>query len=110
MYSVAVQPRPPPGMTPAALEYWTYYQPILEEDRILTKADRDVLRLYCEALARLDYLKHPDRLDSHDTQRRQWHDKARLTGQELGLSPSSRSRVSKIPEPEGLDPFEEFIH
>ena len=111
-------PETPVHLTDDETAYWNYYAPMLAETRVLTLADRDALRLYCEALGQLDDLKQQQadpayrrvlistvidgagnekvKADTNplDAQRRQWHQIARLCAAELGLSPTSRARVS----------------
>ena len=111
------QPEPPVNLTEAEAAYWIYYAPVLAKAHVLTVADRDSLRLYCEALSQLDDIKTQQADPAYrrvvistvidgagnekvqaatnplDAQRRQWHQIARLCASELGLSPTSRARV-----------------
>lgn len=45
------RPSCPRWLTPYAKTAWRYYAPILHQQGTLTKADRDVLAIFCEALA-----------------------------------------------------------
>lgn len=45
------RPSCPRWLTPYAKTAWRYYAPILHEQGTLTKADRDILVVFCEALA-----------------------------------------------------------
>lgn len=108
----------PPKMTKAQRAYWDYYQPIMEAARMLTPADRQALRLYCVSLVQIDEIlalqagkeyaravlsvtvdgagNEKPKIETHpyDTQLRQWMEIARHHQAELGLSPTSRARVS----------------
>lgn len=115
------QPDEPASLSGREREYWRYYAPVLNTSGVLTVADRDMLRLACEALAQIDDIKEQQAAPEYrrviisvlqdadggvkvkaetnplDAQRRQWHQIARLTMAELGLTPSSRTRIG-VPE------------
>jgi len=95
-------PDPPVSLTAAELVYWQYYVQQLEAIGVLTPADRDALRLLCEAMVVIDDLKTAtSRARSARTKaaltnrQRQWTQTARLCLSDLGLSPVSRGRVGK---------------
>jgi P27 family predicted phage terminase small subunit len=124
---------PPKSLTAAELEYWSYYGPRLTRAGVLTEADREVLRLYCEALAQVDEIKSQQaqldhervvvstwtdkvgrtisKVQSHplDGQRRAWTQLARFYAQELGLTPSARARVATVGPEAAEDPLERFL-
>jgi P27 family predicted phage terminase small subunit len=124
---------PPVSLTPAELAYWSYYAPRLTRTGVLTEADRETLRLYCEALAQIDDIKTQQAQLDHkrllistwadkagrtiskiqsnplDGQRRAWTQLARFYAQELGLSPSARARVATVGSAGAEDPLERFL-
>ena len=44
-------PTPPPWLTDAAKRNWSYYFPLLQQQGVITAADKDTLASYCQALA-----------------------------------------------------------
>jgi len=100
-------PTPPEGMSDEARAQWDYYAPLLASCRVLTLADRETLACYCTAAARrsaaeAELAKHGPVVKSPSGYPIQnpWLAIANKAmeqmlkwGQELGLSPSSRSRI-----------------
>lgn len=125
----ANEPQPPPGaptppieLSPTALAEWQRITPILDRSRVLTEADGAALAIYCETFA--------EWIDATRRVRRQGMllptaagglkvnplaavaakartDAARLLT-EFGLTPSSRSRVTTLPDA-AADPMAEFL-
>jgi P27 family predicted phage terminase small subunit len=129
----AVGANPPPSLTDQERTYWDYYAPRLIRTGVLTEADREVLRLFCEALGQVDAIKAQQaelggerlfvttatdakgktvrRIQSNplDGQRRAWTQLCRFYAQELGLSPSARARVATVGQEAAEDPLESFL-
>lgn len=96
---------------------WNRNAPVLQGIGILTEADVDLLTLYCDAYSQwrrasiaVRRLKPTD-----DLYRRvavsveRARDQMRLLASELGLSPSSRSRLSVGTGASDVDPMEELL-
>lgn len=105
---------PPPDMSEAALSYWTNYAPMLLRVRVLSEADRRVLQELCESLVDLEAMRKEVRADGYGVTnggtvsphfllpsifKAQAH-VAKLLA-ELGMTPSSRSRVRALPPTAG---------
>lgn len=107
--------RPPPGLSRLARDEWKRLEPELRASGVTTARDRAVLAAYCMAWSRLreserDVVKHGRLVPDGDgklvrnpalTTWNQAMGQLRMYAAELGLSPSSRARVtgpSKRPE------------
>ena len=116
-------PKPPTDLDDRARAQWDYYAPLLSACKVLTLADRECLACYCVAAGRRaqaeeELSKHGPVVKSPSgypiqnpflaiankamEQMLKW-------GQELGLSPSSRTRIkiqpAAKPEAAGRDRF-----
>ena len=115
-------PAPPVELSALAREEWGRIAPILDRARVLTEADGAALALYCETFAQwVDTGRRVKRqgmllptaagglklnpLVAVNSKARA--DAARLLA-EFGLTPSSRTRVHVLPEPEA-DALAEFL-
>lgn len=115
-------PAPPVELSPAALAEWHRIAPILDRSRVLTEADGAALAIYCETFA--EWINTTRRirklgmliptaagglkanpLVAISVKARA--DAARMLT-EFGLTPSSRSKVTALPEPEA-DALAEFL-
>lgn len=126
------EPRPAPAIPTcpreldrAAKTEWKRLAKILAELGLLTQCDRGSLAAYCAAYSRFisaerDVGKYGSVILSPD---KKWPTKSpylcvaeaaaeqmRKFGAELGLSPSSRSRLKTGPPDAGDDEFERFLH
>lgn len=111
---------PPPELSDSAQEEWRRVFPILAGSRVLTDVDISIFRSYCEAVGAMRDLKIIER-DAAETDelfkglfitapsgkieqapwfvaQRQWSEVLRKCCMELGLTPSSRTRVAAAPE------------
>ena len=118
----STRPRMPLDMSPAAIAVWRRVLREMGATGVITSADGDVLRTYCESVARYGYaaklletsgplvrgqkgelVKNP----LHQVVR----DNAvlvRSLARELGLTPAARANLHGNPEPE-RDPFADFL-
>jgi len=114
----------PQGLTNDEAAYWGYYEPILAGVKVLTAADRDMLRNHCIALAQVADIRTQQQQPDYrrvvlagtkattnplDVQLRSWLQLARLSAAELGLSPVSRARVGSAEPNSEVDELEAFI-
>jgi P27 family predicted phage terminase small subunit len=122
------RPRMPLDMSPAAKTVWRHVLREMAGTGVITGADGDVLRLYCEAVAR--YLYSAQMLEQsgplifaggtgarrgelvksplHQVVR----DNAvmvRALARELGLTPAARAGLSGRSVPDVVDPFDAFL-
>ena len=112
----------PAELTGYARQKWRYYEKLMREAKVLTKADRDALAKYCHALGVLEALRQEiaqptfryvvvneagPKANPIITMYRQWMQVARLYESDLGLNPVSRNRVAMVATEE-VDPFDEF--
>ena len=116
-------PTPPTYLDKFAREEWKRYAPLLASMEILAETDRDALASFCTAVAEcrhcLAILKKEGRFYKSSTglskehpaskALRDWKKDQRAWGALLGLSPSDRSGVSKILDPEEVDPLDELL-
>lgn len=104
-------PEPPADLDARAQAAWSYYAPILATCRVLTLADREILACFCAAAGRRSQaeeelaksgpvVKSPSGYPIQNP----WLAIANKAleqilrfGQELGLSPASRTRVKSLP-------------
>jgi P27 family predicted phage terminase small subunit len=107
----AGRPEPPADLDEVARAVWEYYGPILARCKVLTMADRECLACYCVAAGRRaqaeeELAKHGPVVKSPSGYPIQnpWLAIANKSmeqllkwGQELGLSPSSRTRIKTQP-------------
>ena len=116
-------PRRPPDLSAAAQVVWRRVIRELGASGVLTAADSDVLRAYCEAVARYavaartleqsgplvrgarggELVKNPLHQIVRDNA-----DLLRLLARELGLSPAARSGLRAV-EPAAADAFEAYL-
>lgn len=101
------RPSCPRWLTPYAKTAWRYYAPILHRQGTLTKADRDVLVIFCEALALFreatEKLQKQDMVQTTDKgnllqnpwlhTRKQAVQDMLKAGAELGIGAGSRTRL-----------------
>ena len=105
------------GLSEAAKVYWDEVGNELYLMRILTRADKYLLRLLCDSLVNYDEdvksLKKHQKIGSQTLTiklysklvRESWN-QIMIALREFGLTPSSRTRISAIPEPEENNPWE----
>lgn len=116
-------PRMPEGMSPASKKIWRRIIRDYGRTGVITAADADVLRAYCDAVVR--YVQADTALQASgplsrgarrgDVVRNPLHQIVRdnavlLRGfaRELGLTPSARSGVAGLAQT-SVDPFEQFL-
>ena len=107
----AAIPKAPPGMDDEAHKWWKYYAPRLVKVRVLTALDRETLAVFCTAAARRakaeieiaktgEVVKSPAGFATVNPWVNIATKAAELMlryGQELGLSPASRTRIKVQP-------------
>lgn len=118
------EPKPTPGepAMPTDLDrtgraVWKRTAPILAGMGVLTEADADLLMLSCHAYAQWRQASAALRqiAPADPTYRKvaftveKSRDQMRLLAGELGLSPTSRSRLNIAPQPHEDDPFEQWL-
>lgn len=123
------EPTPPSGATapdwlsPLAAEHWPTIARQLEDAHVLTVIDAPALALYCEAFARwkqasAHVLQHGEVIESpmgvmkqspHLQIANKAHDQMTKMLIEFGMTPSSRSRVTKAKPSENENPFAELV-
>jgi P27 family predicted phage terminase small subunit len=109
----AAIPKVPPGMDKEARKWWRYYAPRLAKLRVLTEVDRECLAIYCTAAARREraeieilktgaVVKTPAGFAAVNPWLNVSNKAAEIMlryGQELGMSPASRTRIKVSPSP-----------
>jgi len=122
------RPRMPLDMSPAAKTVWRHVLREMAGTGVITAVDRDVLRLYCEAVAR--YVHAATMLEQSgplivaggagarrgELVKSPLHQIVRDEGmviramaRELGLTPAARAGLSGRAVSEEVDPFEAFL-
>lgn len=118
------RPRMPIDLSPSARRVWRRVMLEMGQTGVITPADGDVLRLYCEAMAR--YVQAAQLLEEsgpiiHGQRGTEMvksplnqivRDNAALVralARELGLTPSARAGMSTGNQAEAADPFEQFL-
>jgi P27 family predicted phage terminase small subunit len=99
---------PPAWLSPAGRAYYRHYGRQLEASRVITHADRDALAIYAATIADIAELSKAMRAKGFQrvlytemgvktnplvTQYERAKSQARQLGQDLGITPASRSRV-----------------
>ena len=105
-------PRRPADLTPAAAAKWDEIMPLLLARATLSEEDGAVLEAHCRAYAMwkryqslaevapvLRDKQFGIRINPAAAEARQWETRMTITGDRLGLSASSRSRVSAAEKP-----------
>jgi P27 family predicted phage terminase small subunit len=101
-------PKPPAGMSAAALAEYRRVGVLLVRERVLTELDRNALATYADAVA--DYASARKRIKARGwftatgeqpavRAMREAAERINRLGQQLGLTPSSRSKVAAAPKP-----------
>ena len=119
----ARRPIRPPDLSPAALAVWRRVIREYGDSGVLTALDSDVLRVYCEAVARYSQAavmlattgplvkgaRHGELVKNplHQVVREN-ADLVRLHARELGLTPSARSSVRSVEAVEQIDELERW--
>lgn len=113
----------PDWLTPDAAKHWPTIAQQLEEAGVLTVIDAPALALYCESFARWKQatnhiLKHGQVITSPTGVVKQSpylliaskaHDQMAKMLIEFGMTPSSRSRVTKVKPGEQKNPFADLV-
>ncbi|MBR8311526.1 P27 family phage terminase small subunit [Burkholderia cenocepacia] len=94
----------PEWFLPEAEQEWNRIVPELERLGMLTKIDIAILEAHCVCYAEMVVTAK-----SHKPVKAALIGQLRILAAELGLSPSSRSRIS-VPNPNNDDPTEEFFN
>lgn len=112
---------PPADLSEASKREWERLAPMLQTQRVLTEADLAIFGHHCEAVGHLAELREIERQAALDDARfmgkflvndagqisqapwfvamRQWSAVLIKSAVELGLTPSSRTKVQSAPEP-----------
>lgn len=113
------EPARPSHLSASARAEWARIVPILLSARVLTPADGAALAEYCDlhalsvqiakAMAAKDFTPVVDgKANPLITMKRQVAAQIRVFLAEFGLTPSSRTKVAAIQQPEAKDPFEAY--
>ncbi len=116
-------PPRPDYLDEVAQEHWDRLAPALVDAGILTALDGGNLELYCQALSDVKRLTQQIREEGELIEGtrgtlqknprclllREAHDLVGKAGAQLGLSPTSRRSVSKVPKKLGHDPWDDFF-
>ena len=118
-------PECPDSLDDVARTEWYHIVPMLQEMRVLTKADKAMLAAYCSAWSEFDMAEKliakrgfkpvsttpRGTLQAHPAiaMRRHARDQIRKLASEFGLSPSSRSGLHAIPDGNGKDTKKEAL-
>lgn len=99
---------PPAFLTPGALVEWNYYYPLLSKSRVIRPTDRTALHAYCVAVDRFNRMEkniaakgevvespktRTPMINPYLSVSKAAQDAILKFGAELGLSPSSRTRL-----------------
>ncbi len=112
----------PDWLSPAAAKHWPLVAKQLSDARLLSSIDTAALGLYCEAFARWHHanqqiakfgpiIKSPNGYPVQSPYlgiANTAHDQMRKLLVEFGMTPSARSRVSKV-ESDEADPYKAFV-
>lgn len=94
-------PAPPESLTEGARKEWMRITTLLGPSGRLTALDSVVLTQYCELAAQL--------ADSPKDFNAPMHTALRLLASELGLTPTSRSKIAEPTKPHAENPFTQFL-
>ena len=106
------EPKPTLGVPPCpkwlsleARKEWRWVVKELAQAGVLARIDRTMLAVYCHLVAEFVQAaaKGESVIPSKVAQ-------IRALASEFGLTPSSRARLSTLPQDEGKDPFEDIIN
>ena len=115
-------PDPPTNLSPLALEKWHDITPVLFDLGLLSRADRDMLVLYCEEYTRYrdaqDVIEREGMFITTDKGNVIQHPAVGIVHKaitlmhkilvEFGMTPAARAKVSAAKKPDEADPFAEF--
>lgn len=115
-------PDPPTNLSPLALEKWHDITPVLFDLGLLSRADRDMLVLYCEEYARYrdaqDVIEREGMFITTEKGNVIQHPAVGVVHKaialmhkilvEFGMTPAARAKVSAAKKPDEADPFAEF--